>query len=111
MPRWLVMGIGAAVLFGVGCVAALSHFETDTENGRSVVAIKDSFANAFVPFLTSNYHDIYVMDPRCVNKKGKPDLNLIRFAKEHQVDDVIFLNYPFPMNSTSWCETLERLIL
>jgi len=93
----------------IGGDAPLTHFETDAGTGRSIVVIKDSFGNAFVPFLTSNYQDIYIIDPRYVNKKGKPDLNLIQFAKEQRVDDILFLNYPFPMNATAWCEMLERL--
>ena len=74
------------------------------------MVIKDSFGNAFVPFLVSNYQDIYIIDPRYVNIKGKPDLNLIQFAQDHQADDILFLNYPFPMNSAAWCDMLERLI-
>ena len=93
----------------IGGDGALSHIETDVDNERSVVVIKDSFGNAFVPFLTSNYQDIYVIDPRYVNGKNKPSLNLIQFVKEQKIDDVLFINYPFPMNANGWCDMLERL--
>ncbi|MDR2713818.1 MAG: hypothetical protein LBB91_11980 [Clostridiales bacterium] len=94
----------------IGGDASLTHFETDIGNGRSIIVIKDSFGNAFVPFLTSNYQDIYVVDPRYVNGKKKPDFNLSQFVTEQQINDVLFLNYPFPMNSNAWCDMLERLI-
>lgn len=55
-------------------------------DGSSCVVIKESYGNAFVPFLVDHYQTVYVIDYRYYRK------NLIDFVKENQVQDVIFLN-------------------
>ena len=48
--------------------------------------IKESYGNAFVPWLVDHYQNVYVVDYRYYTG------NLTQFVKEHQVDDVIFVN-------------------
>lgn len=55
-------------------------------DGSKCLVIKESYGNAFVPFLVNNYHRVYVVDYRYY--KG----DLTEFCKEKKVDDVIFLN-------------------
>ena len=55
-------------------------------DGSSCVVIKESFGNAFVPFLTENYGEIHVIDYRYW--KG----NIAQFVKDKGIDDVIYLN-------------------
>jgi hypothetical protein len=59
---------------------------TDNNNGKRIVVIKDSYANAFVPFLLPHFSKVYYLDPRYY--KG----NLIDFVKEQKITDVLFLN-------------------
>ena len=82
---------------------------TDVE-GPVALVLKDSYGNAFLPFLTSHYSKIYVIDPREFNQDGKPSLDLISYVEEHQVDDVILVNYPFMINSKSYVKWLNRLV-
>ena len=55
-------------------------------DGSSCVVIKDSFGNAFVPFLADHYQTVYVVDYR------HWDGSLVEFIKSNGVDDVIFCN-------------------
>ena len=57
--------------------------------------LKESYGNAFAPFLTSHYSKIIVVDPREFNRDGKPSLDLTQFAKEQGVDDLLVINYPY----------------
>ncbi len=41
--------------------------ETDAQSGKSLLLIKDSYANCFVPFLTQHYSKITVVDMRYIN--------------------------------------------
>ncbi|QMV44289.1 DHHW family protein [Cohnella cholangitidis] len=59
---------------------------TDKKNGKRIVVVKDSYANAFVPFLLPHFEKVYYLDPR--HYKG----NLIDFVKEQKITDVLFLN-------------------
>lgn len=55
-------------------------------SGRSCVLVKESFGNAFAPFLPDHYSKVYVLDYRYW--KG----SLTSFVKQNHVDDVIFCN-------------------
>ena len=82
---------------------------TDVQ-GPVALVLKDSYGNAFLPFLTSHYSKIYVIDPREFNQDGKPSLDLISYVDEHQVDDVILVNYSFMINSAKYVKWLNRLV-
>lgn len=57
----------------------------DMTEGSSCLVIKESYGNAFVPFLIPHYKNVYVIDPR--HYKG----TLSDFTTNNQVDDIIFL--------------------
>ncbi|TVY04486.1 DHHW family protein [Cohnella terricola] len=62
------------------------EISTDNKNGKRIVVVKDSYANAFVPFLLPHFEKVYYLDPR--HYQG----NLLDFVKEHKITDVLFLN-------------------
>lgn len=82
--------------------------ESAAEGGTCIV-LKESYGNAFVPFLTSHYSKIIVIDPREFNRDGKPSLDLASFAAEQGIDDLIVINYPYMINNTSYIAWLNRL--
>lgn len=55
-------------------------------DGSSCVVIKESYGNAFVPFLVNSYQTVHVVDYRYFTG------NLINFVKENNVQDVIYIN-------------------
>jgi hypothetical protein len=83
---------------------------TSSADGETCLVLKDSYGNAFIPFLTSHYSEIYVIDPREFNADGKPALNLVAFAEEHEIDDVLALNYPFMINRKDYVKMLNQLV-
>lgn len=68
------------------------HLETDMHNGRRLCVIKDSYGNALIPWLTSSFEEIYVIDMRYFK------LNAISFLREHGVTDVLFAMNSFSAN-------------
>lgn len=56
------------------------------DNGK-ILILKDSYANAFIPFLQSHYKEIHIVDPR--HYKG----NIITYIKENEIKKVVFFNY------------------
>lgn len=83
---------------------------TTDVNGPTCVVLKDSYGNALAPFLTSHYSTIYVIDPREFNQEGKSQLDLVEFVSEHDVDDVLIINYPFMINNKFYTQLLDRLV-
>ncbi|MFQ6823793.1 MAG: DHHW family protein [Agathobacter sp.] len=53
--------------------------------GKSILIIKDSFANSFVPFVTQDYENIYMVDLRYYNGDMKS------YLQEHNITDVLVL--------------------
>ncbi|NMA85507.1 MAG: hypothetical protein GX962_16770 [Epulopiscium sp.] len=64
---------------------SLIEIETSIENDKSIVVIKDSFANSLIPFLANHYKNIIVIDPRYFNMK------IINYVKEKEVDEILFV--------------------
>ena len=56
-----------------------------TAKGKNVLVIKDSFANSFVPYLTQDYENIYMIDLRYYNG------DLKTYLQEHDITDVLVL--------------------
>ena len=82
--------------------------ESAAEGGTCIV-LKESYGNAFVPFLTSHYSKIIVIDPREFNRDGKPSLDLTSFAAGQGIDDLIVINYPYMINNSAYISWLNRL--
>ncbi|WIV13739.1 DHHW family protein [Proteiniborus sp. MB09-C3] len=73
---------------------SLIEIETSVKNNKTLLVIKDSFANSFIPFLINHYEKIIVVDPRyfnmgmeeLVNEKGADEVLLLfneqNYAKE-----------------------------
>lgn len=59
--------------------------DTGTEAGGSLLVIKDSFANCFVPFLTEDFESITMLDLRFFNG------SLPQLMAERQITDVLVL--------------------
>lgn len=64
---------------------ALVRIENESAPQRSILVIKDSYANCFVPFLSIHYNQIYMIDKRYY--RGK----INAFLEENKVEDVLIL--------------------
>ncbi len=88
----------------------ITTIETDVEGGGVCLLLKESYGNAFAPWLTSHYSKVIVVDPREFNRDGKPSMDLVAFAKAQGVTDCIILNYPMMINSQAYTNWLNRLV-
>lgn len=93
----------------IGGDTPICVIETAVEDGPVCMVLKESYGNAFVPFLTSHYSRIIVIDPREFNVDGRADLVLAPFAQEQGVDDLIVINYPYMMNRKDFVKRLRSL--
>ncbi len=55
-------------------------------DGSAILLVKESYGNAFAPFLVDHYQDVYIVDYRYYMG------NLTSFISEHNIKDVLFLN-------------------
>jgi hypothetical protein len=71
----------------------LMRVRSDVNNGRRIVVIKDSYGNAFVPYLAAHYQEVFVIDYR--SYKG----NIKNLIREYGIQDVLFAHNTFVVAS------------
>ncbi|MEG2038450.1 MAG: DHHW family protein [Oscillospiraceae bacterium] len=82
----------------------LTHIVTEQKNGKSIAIVKESFGNAFVPFLINHYQDIYVVDQRYFQ------LGLVDFIKNNQIDELLFINNIFAAQTDIRINEINRIM-
>lgn len=80
-----------------------AHNPTITD-GSKVLIIKESYANAFLPFVVDSYEYVYAVDYRFW------DGNLVDFVEEHGIDTVLFLNNLYATADSYTVRCLENLV-
>lgn len=76
----------------------------DLPDAPDCVVIKDSFGNCYVPYLSQNYHNVYVIDYRYYYQ-----MNLVAFVEQYGVEDVIFMPYMIATQSHDGNTLLYKL--
>lgn len=87
----------------LGADAIHTKVTTSTKNGRKIVVFKESYGNAFVPFLVNNFEEIYVIDIRYFGT------NAVDYIKKIGATDVLFINNCFAANTSSLIKHIEDL--
>lgn len=83
---------------------ALGIIKTNSNQNKKIMVIKDSYANAFIPFLLTNYSEIYVVDPRYYKE------SIVDLVNENNINEVLFLNYILTTNFDSYINSVLNLI-
>ena len=76
----------------------------DKTDGSACVVVKESFGNAFVPFLVDHYQTIYVVDYRYWTG------SVSQLAREKMVQDVLFINNLSMIRNKSLVGKLARVV-
>ncbi len=94
---------GNSYLHYSGGDRALLKIETSHTSGRKILIVKDSFGNAFVPYLANHYDEIYVVDPRYYVRSLKT------LVSENGITDVVILNYMFGTSNATWLKGFDTI--
>lgn len=73
------------------------------KDGRKIAVIKESYGNAFIPYLAYNYEEVYVIDFRYYEE------NLKKLCDEKGITEVIFANGIMSANSAFQIEKMDKL--
>ena len=88
---------GARGAFGYGVFLGgdypMFRISSDNKNGRRIILIKDSYGNAFAPYLSSHYEDVFVLDYRYFNG------NILSLMKEHNITEILFAHNSYVISS------------
>lgn len=69
-----------------------TQIQSDVNNGRKLLVVKDSYGNALAPFLLSSFEEVIIVDCRYFK------LNAATFIKEQGITDVCFAVSAFRVN-------------
>jgi len=71
----------------------MMRISSEIKNGKRIVVIKDSYGNAFAPYLTSHYEDVFVLDYRYFNG------NILSLIKEYDITEILFAHNSYVISS------------
>ena len=82
----------------------LMKITSDVKNGQKVLIIKDSYGNAFAPYLASRYEETYIIDYRYFNG------NIKKLIQDNGIQSIIFAHNTYVIQS-SYTAKQERQFL
>ncbi len=88
----------------LGSDAVHVKITTKAGTGRKIVMFKESYGNAFAPYLIDSFDEIYVIDIRYFGR------NAIDYIKQVGATDVLFINNVFAANTSTLISGIERLL-
>ena len=106
-------GVGAPVfntevsnylLFFGGDNPLMEITNNSNPDGKTVVVIKDSYANAFLPWLIASSGKVIVIDPRSFGG------SLLEEIERYDADEVLMLNYIFSATFGDYCDMIKNII-
>ncbi len=91
----------AAFMGGDHPLAEIKNSNAETE--KTLLVFKDSYANAFLPWVVKNYETVIVIDPR--SYKG----DISEITASYKIDDFLMMNYIFSTSFEDYCVLLSNL--
>lgn len=79
------------------------EYNKELTNGKKIAVVKDSYGNAFAPYLTANYEEVHVIDFRYFED------DLLSYCKQNGINEVLFLNNTLAANSTDNIASIRSL--
>jgi hypothetical protein len=81
----------------------ICKMETQHKNGRKIALVKESYGNAFAPFLINNYEKVIVVDQR--SYKG----DFVAMLKAEGINELLFLNNIFAAHTQFHIDDIKGL--
>ncbi|MBE6932968.1 MAG: hypothetical protein E7464_06295 [Ruminococcaceae bacterium] len=78
------VGVASSYLMFLGSDEYIVKVDTEVNNNRRLLVIKDSYGNAEIPFYTSSFEQVFVADMRYLER------NLPNFIEAMGITDVLF---------------------
>ncbi|MBL7724591.1 MAG: hypothetical protein JNK27_10605 [Chitinophagaceae bacterium] len=97
-----VSGVNSYSIFLQGDLPIVK-METQHKNGRKIAIVKESYGNAFAPFLINNYEKIVVVDQRYYTG------DFVKMLKTEGINELLFINNIFAAHTPFHIEKIKGL--
>ena len=77
--------------------------ETQHKNGRKIAVIKESYGNAFAPYLVNNYEKVIVVDQRYYTG------DFVAMLKAEGINELLFINNIFAAHTPFHIDKIKGL--
>ncbi len=99
---------GGSLTYGVFIMGdhpltVLKSSSANATEGKKIAVVKESYGNAFVPYLTYNYEEVHVIDFRHNSD------NLVSYCAENGIEEVLFLNGVMSANTQIQLDSMSGL--
>lgn len=81
----------------------LKSSSDSAESGKKIAVVKESYGNAFVPYLTNNYEEVHVIDFRYFKE------NLVTYCQQNDIYEVMFVNGVMSANTQIQLDSMSGL--
>lgn len=90
-------------IMGDNALTVLKSASKNAAAGKKIAVVKESYGNAFVPYLTNNYEEVHVIDFRYFKQ------NLVDYCKTNGIDEVLFMNGVMSANTQVQLDSMSGL--
>ena len=95
-----------AFIMGDNPLTVLKSSSENAEKGKKIAVVKESYGNAFVPYLTNNYEEVHVIDFRTFRNV---ETDLSSYCKQNGINEVLFLNGVMSANTQIQLDSMSGL--
>lgn len=90
-------------LMGDNPLTVLKSSSPNATEGKKIAVVKESYGNAFVPYLTNNYEEVHIIDFR-----SNTD-NLVTYCQTNGIEEVLFINGVMSANTQIQLDSMSGL--
>lgn len=94
-------------IFGDNPLTILTSQSENAEPNRKIAVVKESYGNAFVPYLTQNFSEVHIMDLRTF--RSNSDVDIATYCKNNGITDFLFLNGIMSANTQGQLDNITAL--
>lgn len=95
-------------IYGDNPLTVMYSYADTAESGKKIAVIKESYGNAFVPYLTNNFEEVHVIDFRTFRDVSSVDLKT--YCQQNGITDVLFLNGIMSANTQIQLDSMTALV-
>lgn len=94
-------------IYGDNPLTVMKSSSENAQSGKKILVVKESYGNAFVPYLTNNFEEVHVADLRSFRNTVNDDL--ATYCRNNGITDVLFLNGVMSANNEDHRSSIEGL--
>lgn len=90
-------------VFIYGDAPLFIEYNDEINNGKKIAVVKESYGNAFAPYLTNNYEEVHVIDFRYFGQSLKS------YMQDNDIDEVLFINNVMSANAAVQLDRIAEI--